>query len=133
MLKHVTTLDIIILSTNTNGPWMDYSYYYMMVQRNKGLHSFVSKWQAIIGDSLCENYNSIIHPSSVRKLKQVTILDIIILSTNMNVCWKAYSYFYMMMVKWRKGLHSFLKYWAAKFLFTGRDMPRPKWAIALLI
>jgi hypothetical protein len=84
----------------------------MMVQWKQGMHWFVSKWQAKIGDSLCENYNSIIHPSRVRKLKQVTILDIIILSTNINAHWKDFSYLYMMMVQWTKGLvYSFLKNW----------------------
>jgi hypothetical protein len=64
-LKPVTMQNIIILFTKINDPWKGYSYYYMMVQWKKGLHSScVKTWQTLIGDSLCENYNSTINQPS---------------------------------------------------------------------
>jgi hypothetical protein len=55
-LKQVTIHDVIIRSTIMNGHWKEgYSYHFMIVQWKEGLHSFVKKCDAIIGDSLCEN------------------------------------------------------------------------------
>ena len=80
----------IILSTSMNGPWKVYLLYNIMVRWKKGLHSFVKKVQAIKCGSLSQIGNTINYLSSVIKLKQVTIQDVIILSTIMNYPWKGY-------------------------------------------
>jgi hypothetical protein len=58
-----------------------------MVKWKKGQHSFVKKGQAIKCGSLSQIDNTINYLSSVIKLKQVTIKDVIILSTIMNYPW----------------------------------------------